>query len=296
MNDKLYKYGHIRDSERPLVVSAILLALNENLDINCLNADHIKKDGDKVYDALCSNLQRVDVGDKEDAIMHQFSFIKDNLSLNSYNEDLGKTPLKYFTEFIKEKVFPSISKSHEDILGFFYGEFIKYCGGDGKSLGIVLTPNHITELFCDLLEIKSTDKVFDPCAGTGGFLISAMNRMLDAVDTDEEKRTIKRNKIHGIEIREDLFTIASTNMILRGDGKSNLILEDFFKVDSEELQKKNFTVGMMNPPYSQGSEDTPQLYEINFVKHLLDSLNDNSRCAVIVKQSVMVGKTALKSQ
>ena len=64
----------------------------------------------------------------------------------------------------------------------------------------------------------------------------------------------------------------------------------------EELQKKNFTVGMMNPPYSQGSEDTPQLYEINFVKHLLDSLNDNSRCAVIVKQSVMVGKTALKSQ
>ena len=67
-------------------------------------------------------------------------------------------------------------------------------------------------------------------------------------------------------------------MILRGDGKSNLILEDLLKVDSEELQKKNFTVGMMNPPYSQGSKDTPQLYEINFVKHLLDSLNNNSLC------------------
>lgn len=291
LNDKLYKYGHVRDSERPLVVSAILLALNENLDISRLNADDIDKDGSKIYNALCCNLQRVDVGDKRDAIMHQFTFIKDNTTLNTYNEDLGKTPLKYFTEFIKEKVFPSISRTHEDILGFFYGEFIKYSGGDGQSLGIVLTPNHITELFCDLLEIKPTDRVFDPCAGTGGFLISAMNRMINAVDTDEEKIAIKRNNLHGIEIREDLFTIASTNMILRGDGKSNLILEDFFRVEAEELQKKKFSVGMMNPPYSQGSKDTPQLYEINFVKHLLDSLDSNARCAVIVQQSTMVGNS-----
>lgn len=296
LNKDLYKYGGVRNEQRPLVVSAILLALYEKLDIDSLNADHIKKDGAKIHDALCCNLQRVDVGDKREVIMHQFNFIKDNNQLNTYNEKLGKTPLRYFTEFIKEKVFPSISQSHEDILGFFYSEFIKFVGGDGQNLGIVLTPNHITELVCDLLDVKPSDKVLDPCAGTGGFLISAMNRMLNKVNTAEEKDFIKRNNIHGIEIKEGLFTIASTNMVLRGDGKSNLILEDFFKVTSEELQNNNFTVGMMNPPYSQGSVDNPQLYEINFIKHLLDSLSVGGRCAVIVPQPIMMGHNDIRKE
>lgn len=48
------------------------------------------------------------------------------------------------------------------MLGRFYGEFISYSGGDGQTLGVVLTPKHITELFTDLAEIKPTDKVLDP--------------------------------------------------------------------------------------------------------------------------------------
>lgn len=60
--------------------------------------------------------------------MHQFNFIKDRPNLNEVDENLGKTPLKYFTEYIKDKIFPAISTTHEDILGFFYGEFIKYSG------------------------------------------------------------------------------------------------------------------------------------------------------------------------
>ena len=290
LNEQLTFYGQVSDSEKPLVVSAILLALKENLDISSLTADDIKKDGDKIHDALCCNLLRVDVGDKREAILHQFNFIKDRTNLNTYDDRLGKTPLKYFTEYIKEEIFPSISNAHEDILGFFYGEFIKYSGGDGQSLGIVLTPKHITELFCDLLEIKPTDRVFDPCTGTASFLVSAMNKMLGDVETEEERKFIKANNIHGIEIREDMFAIASTNMILRGDGKSNLILGDFLKTDSKDLKEKGFTVGLMNPPYSQRkNKDTAHLSEIHFVKHLLDSLSDGARCGVIVPQSSMVG-------
>ena len=41
--------------------------------------------------------------------------------------------------------------------------------GDGQSLGIVLTPRHITELFCELVDLKPYDVLFDPCCGTGGF-------------------------------------------------------------------------------------------------------------------------------
>ncbi len=174
-------------------------------------------------------------------------------------------------------------------MGRFYGEFIRYSGGDGQTLGVVLTPRHITELFCDLVEIKPNDKVLDPCCGTGGFLISAMNKMLEKSNGKETEK-IKKERIHGIEIREDMFAIATTNMILRGDGKSNLIKTDFLKVESEKLRKERFSIGFMNPPYSQGkSKETAHLSEIHFVKHLLDSLDVGAKAVVIVPQSTMVG-------
>lgn len=292
LNELLTSRGSLTDAEKPLVVSAILLALKENEDIDkTLIADDISSDGKKISDAVCCNLQRIKVEQKVEAIMHQFNFIQDRPNLNEIDENLGKTPLKYFTEYIKEKIFPAISITHEDILGFFYGEFIKYSGGDGQSLGIVLTPTHITELFCDLLEITPQDKVFDPCTGTGSFLVSAMNRMLSQVKTEKEKIDIKQNNLHGIELKENMFSIATTNMILRGDGKTNIICADFLKQDSEKLKENKYTVGMMNPPYSlRKNKETAHLSEIHFVKHLLDSLDDNARCAVIVPQSAMVGK------
>lgn len=97
--------------------------------------------------------------------------------------------------------------------------------------------------------------------------------------------------MHGIELRPNMFTIATTNMILRGDGKSNLINDDFLKQEPNKLQLKQATVGMMNPPYSQGSKQNPDLYEIAFTEHLLNSLAVGGRCAVIVPQSTMTGKS-----
>ena len=160
-----------------------------------------------------------------------------------------------------------------------------------KTLGIVLTPKHITELFCELLGLKSTDVVLDPCCGTAGFLISAMHKMLSQTNSDSEKRHIRQEQLHGIELQPYMFTIATANMILRGDGKSNLINDDFLKESSSKLQLKGATIGMMNPPYSQGSKQNPDLYEISFVEHLLDSLVVGGKCAVIVPQSSMTGKT-----
>lgn len=73
--------------------------------------------------------------------------------------------------------------------------------------------------------------------------------------------------------------------------KSNLINDDFLKQDPNKLQLKQATVGMMNPPYSQGSKQNPDLYEIAFTEHLLNSLTVGGRCAVIVPQSTMTGKS-----
>lgn len=168
---------------------------------------------------------------------------------------------------------------------------MSYSGGDGQTLGIILTPKHITQLFCDLLNLKPDDVVFDPCCGTAGFLIAAMHNMLKKADNDVQRKNIRQNQLHGIELRPNMFTIATTNMILRGDGKSNLINDDFLKQDPNKLQLKQATVGMMNPPYSQGSKQNPNLYEIAFTEHLLDSLSAGARCAVIVPQSTMTGKS-----
>ncbi len=92
---------------------------------------------------------------------------------------------------------------------------MSYSGGDGQNLGIVLTPKHITELFCDLVDIKPTDKVLDPCCGTGGFLIAAMHKMLIQTDDEGQQLHIKKEQLHGIELQPYMFTIATTNMILR---------------------------------------------------------------------------------
>ena len=299
LHEDLRNYGNLKDIDKPLVVSGILLALNEiekkSFSIDNLVGDTVETDGQKIYKAIESNLKRVNVQPqvKLDKILSQFSIIRDTQILNEINDTLGETPLKYYAKFLYEKIFKSIkyTSSSEDYLGRFYGEFMSYSGGDGQTLGIVLTPKHITELFCELLNLKPEDVVLDPCCGTAGFLIAAMHMMLKKAKDEVQKIHIRKEQLHGIELQPYMFTIATTNMILRGDGKSNLINENFLKQESDKLQLKSPTVGMMNPPYSQGSKKNPDLYEICFTEHLLDSLVEGGRCAVIVPQSSMTGKT-----
>ena len=299
LHEDLRNYGSIQDKDKPLIVSGILLALREiehkNFDIDNLNGDKIKTDGQKIYEAIQANLDRAQVRPqvKKDKLLSQFWVIRNTTSINEINPALGKTPLKHYTEFIYDRIYKNIKYIHsaEDYLGRFYGEFMSYSGGDGQTLGIVLTPRHIVELFCELIDIKPTDSVFDPCCGTAGFLISAMHHMLQKANRDSEKYNIRKNQLHGLEMQPYMFAIATTNMILRGDGKSNLEQEDFLKQNPSKLQLKGCNIGMMNPPYSQGSKTNPKLYEISFTEHLLDSITAEGKAIVIVPQSSMTGKT-----
>ncbi|QEY35505.1 N-6 DNA methylase [Caproiciproducens galactitolivorans] len=307
LHEYLRNYGGLGEDEKPLVVSAILLALREQkygFNLDQLTGDTVKTDGAKLYEQLENNLKRANVAPevKKERVLNQFTLIKDRPQLNSVRDDmetdsdgkrLAKTPLKFFAEYINRNIFKAIiSNSPEDYLGRFYGEFVSYSGGDGQALGVVLTPRHITELFCELVDLKPTDVLFDPCCGTGGFLISGMHKMLQAASSEQQRKDIKKKQIHGIEIRDDMFSIATTNMILRGDGQSNLICDDFFKQKPGDIQLKGVTVGMMNPPYSQAkSKETAHLSELCFVRHLLNCVTVGGRVAVIVPVSAMIGKT-----
>lgn len=298
LHEYLRNYGNLSDKDKPLVVSGILLALKEiehkNFSIDDLVGDKLKTDGLKIYNAIRDNLDRSQVSPetKKDKLLSQFSIIKDTVILNEKNDILGKTPLKFYTEYLYNKLYKTIryNQTSEDYLGRFYGEFMSYSGGDGQSLGIVLTPKHICNLFCDLIDLKSTDVVLDPCCGTAGFLVSAMHAMLGKTSDKQEKMAIKRNQLHGFELQPYMFTIATTNMILRGDGKSNLICDDFLSQDSSKVQLKGATVGMMNPPYSMG-KISPEKCELSFVEHLLNSIVVGGKVIVIVPQSTMTGKS-----
>ena len=301
LHESLRTYGSLSDQNKPLVVAGILLALDESakksFSVDSLVGDDVpgQRDGDKILNAIKSRLTRSQVApqEKKDKLILQFSFIADEETLNEVNQDLGMTPLKYFTQFLNERVFKSIKyqDSSEDVIGRFYGEFMSYSGGDGQTLGIVLTPRHICDLMCDLVNVQPGDTVFDPCCGTGGFLISAMKTMLGNAESETQRKSIRKMQIHGIERDSKMFTLAVTNMILRGDGKANIECRDFLKANENQLVKKGASVGLMNPPYSQGSSSDPAQYEISFVEHLLDSLTEGARAAVIVPQSTMTGKT-----
>lgn len=303
LHEDLRNYGNLEEKNKPLVVSGILLALREiehkNFSIDDLNGDNVKTDGEKIYDAISANINRSQVSPdvKREKLLRQFLIIKDHAKINEINENLGKTPLKHYTEFLYENIFKSLRyiSSAEDYLGRFYGEFMSYSGGDGQNLGIVLTPKHITELFCDLLELKPSDRVLDPCCGTAGFLIAAMHKMLSKATNEIEKNNIRKNQLFGIEEQSYMFSIATTNMILRGDGKSNLENCDFLAQNPSKLQlEKRCNIAMINPPYSMGDKNNPSLYEINFIYHLLNSVLENGKVAAIVPQSTFTGKTSFE--
>lgn len=161
-----------------------------------------------------------------------------------------------------------------DIMGTFYTEFLRYAKGDAKDKGIVLTPKHITELFCDLAEfylnkeLDENTKVIDICCGTGGFLIAALNRMqsninMQAISLSERMRkldAIKNTCLIGVEKEADMFALSYANMRFHGDGKSNLYVASSLEKDKSELDKnvllsdilkcQNIDIGMINPPYS----------------------------------------------
>lgn len=301
LHEYLRTYGSIKDQDKALVVAGILLALDEieygGFSIASLTGDQTEgmRDGDKLMNAIRGRLTRSNVGPdvKKNKLLSEFGIIQTSFRLNEVNDTLGMTPLRYYTTFLNEHVFKNIKyqKTSEDFIGRFYGEFMSYSGGDGQTLGIVLTPKHICDLMCDLVDVKANDTVLDPTCGTAGFLIAAMHRMLSFASSEQERRDIKKRQLHGIELQSNMFAVAAANMILRRDGNSNLECCDFLKQNPAQLQLKGATVGLMNPPYSQGTKADPDQYEISFVERLLDSLTMGARAAVIVPQSSMTGKS-----
>ncbi len=210
----------------------------------------------------------------------------------------ASTNKQIFT-YIYENIYKQIDafKSHLDVMGEMYSEFLKYALGDGKQLGIVLTPPYVTKLMAQILNIKHNNRVMDLATGSAGFLISAMELMIDDANekfskgsTEAEKviEKIKTEQLLGVELNAEMFTLAATNMILRGDGSSNIQKGNSFDKPEKLYTSFNADRVLLNPPFTFEENGMP------FIKFGLDKMQKGGLGAIIIQDSAGSGK-AIKS-
>lgn len=277
----------VNEIHKPIFIAGILIALND-------------EDFSKTYSSLSSykmimqNIQTAieNVLAKSDIKSSRINYIQQVFKVLQENTKFAEIPLGHFksiTWYIEQlelniKPMMDYADSTVDALGVFYNEFIKYSGGDGSGLGIVLTPQHLTEFMCDLANVNNNSRVVDICCGSGSFLVTAMSKMFNKATADELPR-IRQNGLYGVEFDDGLYTLAIANMIIRKDGKSNIYKGDCFNEQiTNELKAKNINIGLINPPYSQKDKE-----ELEFVEHLLDILSIGGTGVVVVPMSCAIG-------
>ncbi|MCL2331053.1 MAG: SAM-dependent methyltransferase, partial [Proteobacteria bacterium] len=113
---------------------------------------------------------------------------------------------------------------------------------------------------------------------------SAMSKMFKGANA-KEIENIKKNALYGVESDDDIYTLAIANMIVRGDGKSNIRFGDCFNPEIVKwLDEKKVNVGLINPPYAQKDRT-----ELEFVQNLLDILTLGGIGVVVVPMSCAIG-------
>jgi type I restriction enzyme M protein len=300
MHNFMRDYAKLTESEKPLLVSGTLIALMNKpfrASYSTYRADRLQR---AWLNAIGEQIEESDIPRaKKNIITQPYSSIAVQPSLGRATDKYPKGPLQELIRILDGELMPLMDVYHDyDVVGQFYGEFLKYTGGDKKSLGIVLTPRQITDLFCRLAQVSKDDVVVDICAGTGGFLIAALSRMLSQCVTEDERRDVRKNRLVGVEDLPNMYTLAASNMIFRGDGKANLYQGSCFEkptIDALKAHRRNSkekmgklrpNIGMLNPPYSQKGEG---LNELDFVMTMLDVLAPGGRGLAIVPMSCATG-------
>ena len=162
------------------------------------------------------------------------------------------------------------SPEGQDILNLFFIAFNKYTGKADKNQAF--TPDHITEFMCRLTEVDRTKRVLDITCGSGSFLVQAMVKALADCSrgkTEEEAKAlqeiVKKEHIYGIENEEKAYGLSTTNMLIHGDGNSNIKFGSCFDCKSF-IKNANPDIVLMNPPYNAKPIGIPEKYKKNWGK------------------------------
>lgn len=175
----------------------------------------------------------------------------------------------------------SLDYKGHDIMNSFLRIFRKWNSANANEKGEVFTPDHIAQLMYILTDCSSKNTIMDITCGSGTFLTNSMAQMLKEAPS-EEHANIKENQIIGIEKNTFNATLAGMNMMLHGDGASNIFCDDCFR-KLPELQNCYDRV-LMNPPFS-----LPRYPEWKFVLAALENMQPGGKLAAILPKSCVKG-------
>lgn len=210
-----------------------------------------------------------------------------------FGSDFPIQSAEVFHDIVEELSKQNFTGTDSDVKGDAFEYFLKnaYQGIKIKDLGEYFTPRNIVRTMVSMVDPQMGEKVYDPFCGTGGFLIEAFRYIsLRAKKTESVLKILKNETVYGCEIA-NTARVAKMNMILYGDGNSNIIKGDSFANRNQNLEK--YDVILTNPPYSQKTRHG-NLYDIPTedgdaisVQHCLDALKPDGRAAILIKEDFL---------
>ena len=271
------------------------------LDISDLKGETGEKsnDGNVIINKIGSFLAERNLpNEKKDMIVNDLSrvFIYSDL----WQPINGESKLKTVFSYVKTEIMPIFtSAKHLDFTGKLFNVLNDWVDiPDSNKNDVVLTPRYVTDLMAKLVQVNMNSYVWDFAVGTAGFLISSMklmikdaeNRIHSATELQDKIKKIKYEQLLGVEKRSDIYLLAVLNMILMGDGSSNIVHKDSlteYDGKYEQGEKKGYdypaNVFLLNPPYSAAGKG------LVFVEKAFSKMQ-SGRAAVLIQENAGSGK------
>lgn len=298
LNELLHRHS-IPEKLRSQFVGTCLLALKNGLDYSTpsLTAAQIRTRIKEVLEDLLNS----DINKAE-----KLALLNRNVLGDQYVRQLSIDAFREILKFIEDNILPFIndkSTSGQDLLNLFFVTFNKYVGKSDKNQAF--TPDHITDFMAKITGVNKHSVVLDPCCGSGSFLVRAMTQALDDCATAAEQEKVKKHQIFGIEFDENVYGLATTNMLIHSDGNSNIRQGSCFAL-ADWIKEAKPNVILMNPPYngqrihlpksyvdtwSKDKKEDPSkgLYFVKFIADTLNSINHQAKLAVLLPVACAIG-------
>lgn len=206
----------------------------------------------------------------------------------------GESALKTLFKQVKTDIIPCLeSNLHLDFTGKILNSLNDWVSIENDAANdVVLTPRYVTTLMAKLARTDKDSFVWDKAMGSAGFLVSAMDIMIkdakarikDEKELADKIKHIKENQLLGIEILGNIYILAVLNMILMGDGSSNIRKGDSHSFDlKKEMSNFPANVFLLNPPYSAEGKG------FNFVEEALSQMT-TGYAAILIQDSAGSGQ------
>lgn len=298
LNEILHR-NSVPEKLRSQFVGTCLLALKNNLDysVPTLTAAQIRTRIKEILEYLLNS----DINKAE-----KLALLNRNVLGDQYIRQLSAVAFREILKFIEDNILPFIndkSTSGQDLLNLFFITFNKYVGKSDRNQAF--TPDHITDFMAKITSVNKHSIVLDPCCGSGSFLVRAMTQALDDCATGTEQEKIKKKQIYGIEFDENIYGLATTNMLIHSDGNSNIRQGSCFTL-TDWIKEAKPNIILMNPPYNaqrihlptsyvntwpKDKKEDPSkgFYFVKYIADVLNSINHHATLAVLLPIACAIG-------